>query len=340
MTGKRKKIGIALIGAGGIGKRYGNALKKSKEFKLLFVVDTDTTRAKSVADNHPGCEIFSDWRKLHTKKEVEAVIVATPHVFLSSISIGCLKMGKHVLSEKPGGVSSLEIKKTIQVAKSLELNYMIGFNHRFHESFLLAQKLVSQQKIGKIQFIRSVYGFGGRKGFEREWRHNQKISGGGELIDQGIHMIDMIRLFLGDITAASGFVDSLYWNTQVEDNAFVILKNKKQLASIHVSWSNWKPTHQFEIYGSEGYIRIEGLGRKYGGEEKVYVGKKDVKNPDHPIEKEYICNPDADQSLVRELVEFGKSIQEKRRPYPSGEDGYEALRVVEKIYRQQKKYGN
>lgn len=331
MTGK---ISLALIGAGGMGKRWVHAMKHVYGVVVRAVVDVDSTRAKILAKNFKNCESLGNWRDVLLRQDIDAVVVVTPHRFLAPISQSFLRSGKHVLSEKPGGIKSAEIKQAVALAKKHRVRYMVGFNHRFHPSFILARKFIEKGEIGELMFIRSRYGFGGRTGYQKEWRMHKKLSGGGELIDQGAHMIDMVRSFLGDITSVSGFAENLYWNAGVDDNAMLILRNKKkQLASIHVSWSNWKPIHNFEIYGTKGFISIEGLGKKYGGKEKVILGKRNEKDPDHPTEREFICNPDAGISLVKELQEFISAIKEKRNPVPSAVDGYEALKIVEKIYK-------
>jgi len=332
MTGK--KIRIALIGAGGMGKRWAHALGQAKDFVVRVVADVNVERAKSLAVFFKKCDIIADWRAVMKNKNIDAVVVVTPHRFLAPIAQSALLHGKHVLSEKPGGITSAEIKKNITLAKRCQRRYMIGFNHRFHSAFLLARKLFEQGKIGKPLFIRARYGFGGREGYEKEWRLKKTISGGGELIDQGVHMIDMARSFLGDFSEVTGFAEDLFWGTGADDNAMLILKTKKNLlASIHVSWSNWMPVHNFEIFGTKGFLSVEGLGRKYGGTEKVIWGKRSEKNPDHPVEKEFICDPDVDKSLGRALSEFARSIRSDREPVPNGQDAYEVLKIVEKIYK-------
>lgn len=333
MTGSNKQpIGLALIGAGGIGKRWGNIIRDVKQVRLVAVVDVDRKKAAHIAGAYPSCGIFSDARDVEKRDDIDAVIVATPHVFLSSITVAMLRAGKHVLSEKPGAVCARDMKKALLVATRKNLRYMVGFNHRFHEGFLHAHALFQKGVIGDIQFIRSVYGFGGRPGMEKEWRLKKSVSGGGELLDQGVHMIDMARMFLGDFKDVRGFADPLFWKADVEDNAFVLLRTKKkQTVSIHVSWSNWKPTHRFEIYGTKGYIVVDGLGKKYGGTEKVILGTRSAESGVEK-EEEIICDPNADLSLERELKEFTSAIMEKRAPVPGGVDALQTLQIVERIY--------
>ncbi|MBI5413003.1 Gfo/Idh/MocA family oxidoreductase [Candidatus Peregrinibacteria bacterium] len=330
MTGK---ISFALIGAGGMGARWVRAMKQTHGINVRAVVDVDSKKAKRLASNFRQCESLADWQDLLLRSDIDAVVVVTPHRFLAPISHAFLRKGVHVLSEKPGGVRSTEITQGVALAKKHGVRYMVGFNHRFHPSFLLARTFIEQGKIGELMFIRARYGFGGRVGYQKEWRMHRKFSGGGELIDQGVHMIDMVRSFLGDITSVAGFAEDVYWHAGVDDNAMLVMRSKKkQLASIHVSWSNWRPIHNFEIFGTKGYVSIEGLGKKYGGTEKVILGKRNPKYIDHPIERECICNPDADASLIKELQEFIAAIKEKRNPVPNAADAYEVLKIVEKIY--------
>ena len=335
MNGKRI-YNFALIGAGRMGSRWADVLKMCRPVSLRAIADKNLRGARKLAGQFKNCAAFSGPRQLLKIKDIDAVIIAVPHKFLAPLSIEALRAGKHVLSEKPAGVSSSELGRAIKVAKKYNLRYMVGFNHRFHPSYILAKKLIKAKKIGGILFIRARYGFGGRLGYEKEWRMNKNFSGGGELLDQGVHIIDLCRMFLGNFSSVSGLAENLYWKSSVDDNAFLILKNKQnQIASVHVSWTNWDPIHSFEIYGTRGYIRIEGLGSApYGyGKEKLTLGLRSKNYFDAPKEKEFLCGADKNQSLVKELQEFISAIRERRAPRPSGEDAYQVLKIVERIYK-------
>ena len=145
--------------------------------------------------------------------------------------------------------------------------FKTGFTLRFHPGIQKIRKLVDENKIGKITFIRCRYGITGRPGYEKEWRANKSLSGGGELIDQGVHVLDLLRWFLGDFSSVKGNIGTLYWDMPVEDNAFGILKSvNDQMASFHVSWSQWDNLFSFEIFGTKGYLKMDGLGGVYGKE--------------------------------------------------------------------------
>lgn len=324
---------FAIIGAGKMASRWAKAFKQENNCRVVAVADKNLGQAELLAAQFPGSIALDDADQAMRRSDICAVLIATPHHFLAPLAISALRSGKHVLSEKPGGVKAAEIAMASKIAKRKKLAYMVGFNHRYHEAFLLARKFFEQGKIGDIMFIRSRYGFGGRAGLGKEWRLRKSLAGGGELIDQGVHMIDMCRSFLGEIKTVYGFAENLFWGGDVEDNGFALIKSKTgAVASIHVSWTNWKPIHEFEIFGTKGYLLVQGLGRKYGGAEKLIWGERNAKDPDHPVEKEYVCNPDADASLVKELEEFISAIKEKRQPVPSGMDAVETLKIVERVY--------
>ncbi len=191
--------------------------------------------------------------------------------------------------------------------------------------------MVDEGKIGKVFNIRARYGHGGRAGMEKEWRASKDLCGGGELLDQGVHVIDLIRWFGGEINEVYGKVETKFWDMEVEDNAFAILKTSNNVsASFHVSWTNWKNIFSFEIFGTEGYLRIEGLGGSYG-QETLEFGKrkKEGGRPDIEIFE----FPPEDVSWVKEWEEFKRACAERREPIGSGYDGLKANEVIEAIYR-------
>lgn len=328
-------IHFALIGAGKHGTRWAGVL--AKYGCLDIIVDTNYKKAEELANIYK-CNSASDFSEINQINfwEIEAVVVATPHKFLSDLSRKALESGIHVLCEKPGANKADQIKKNIELAKKKKLVYKIGYNYRFHDGFIKARKLFDKGVIGDLLFIRAVHGFGGREGYEKEWRINKDIGGGGHLHDQGTHLIDMAKSYLGDVKRVSGFMADTYWKAGTEDNAFVLLQNKKGIiASIHSSLTQWKRKHTFEIYGTKGYLIIEGLGMRYGEPEKLIFGKR-TKDPDVVKERIIKCNPIADNSLALELKEFISAIKKGTPLSPTPLDAYETLRLVEEVYRSNK----
>ncbi len=179
-------------------------------------------------------------------------------------------------------------------------------------------------------FIRGRYGHGGRIGYEKEWRAQKKIAGGGELIDQGMHLIDLSRMFLGDFTDVRGFAHTYFWEMNVEDNVFMILTTPgKQTAFLHASWTEWKNMFSFEIYGENAKIEISGLGGSYGTEKITFYKMLPQMGPPETTSWEY---PFLDLSWEVEFKKFLEDIRLGRKPSPGLEDAKEALKVVEKVY--------
>ncbi|OGG58861.1 hypothetical protein A2765_00580 [Candidatus Kaiserbacteria bacterium RIFCSPHIGHO2_01_FULL_56_24] len=323
---------IALIGAGGIGKKWARALAGNATISIAAVADIDESKAKECAGICASAYV-TDWREALTS-DIDAAIIAVPHAELAPIARGCIEAGKHVLSEKPGGISTKEVSDIVALASEKGVIYMPGFNHRYHPAYAEAKKRFAAGEIGDLMFIRARYGFGGRKDYEKEWRFDKKISGGGELLDQGIHMIDMARWFMGDITDIHGFAENMFWGGGVEDNGFALLRNADhKVAQIHVSWTNWEWIHSFEIFGTEGYLTIEGLDSRYRGPERLTVGHADPRGGTFPTEELIsYAEEKKEDSFRREAEAFAEAIGGKAESIPSGDDAVQALKVVEKIY--------
>ncbi|MEK7082131.1 MAG: Gfo/Idh/MocA family oxidoreductase [Patescibacteria group bacterium] len=332
MNGEKKKLKMAVIGAGGMGTRWAEAIRSHARAELSLVIDTDIAKAKNLAERL-GARAADSFDARESAPDIDAAVVALPHRFLAPAAARALQRGMHVLVEKPGAINSEEMKKAADLAWEKNLRLMVAYNHRFHQGMRELRRLADSGFLGGIMFIRAVYGFGGRKEYGKEWRHQKEMSGGGELIDQGVHLIDAARWFLGDIADARGLTQNAFWKSGVEDNAFMLLKNKEgKIASLHASWSQWDPRFVFEIYGDRGYARMQGLGKKYGGVERVfYAARRD--DFSLPREEMIECDTDADNSLRRALDEFVSAIAEERDPRPGGEDALAVLKIVEDLYR-------
>jgi predicted dehydrogenase len=210
-----------------------------------------------------------------------------------------------------------------------------GFNHRFHPHLWKAKEILDSGGIGKAFNIRARYGHGGRPGMEKEWRCSKDLCGGGELLDQGVHVIDLIRWFGGDVSEVTGKVETAFWPIEVEDNAFAILKTVQGvIASFHVSWTNWRNMFSFEVFGTDGYLKIEGLGGHYGPETLEYGRRK--KEGGRPDIETFEFAPE-DVSWKYEWREFKSAVHEKREPIGSGLDGLKANEVVEALYQSSEK---
>jgi predicted dehydrogenase len=320
-------IRVAIIGCGLVGQKRARALAGAK---LVACVDPDRSRAGDLARNAKGCAVFPDWRSVIRSDQIDVVIVATPHNLLAEISGAAVREGKHVLVEKPGARNVDELRGLISIAESAGVRVRVGFNHRYHPAFQQARELVDSGKIGSLMFIRARYGHGGRKEYDREWRARPEISGGGELIDQGTHLIDLAHWFLGEFEEVDGFAHTYFWEIPVDDNAFLLLKTKeKKVAFLHASWTEWKNTFSFEIYGRGGKLQVDGLGGSYGAERLTWYRMLPEMGPPETNVWEY---PMEDDSWEVEMAEFLKDIRLSRASEPGLHDAFATLKVVEQIY--------
>lgn len=324
----KKIYKIGIIGCGLIGNKRASSL--GKRGKVYACADIDVNKAEKLAAK-TGASAFQDWKKLISIEELDVVIVSTLHNKLAEITIACIKNGKHVLVEKPAARNYKELNKVIELQKKHKnIKVRVGFNHRFHPAFIQAKKIIDKNQLGDLMYIRGRYGHGGRLGYENEWRANPSISGGGELIDQGSHLIDLSRFFLGDFNEIQGHVSTFFWNMPVEDNGFMTLKTDSgKVAFLHASCTEWKNLFSFEIYGQRGKLDISGLGGSYGIEKVTFYKMLKEMGPPKTKSWEY---PLADNSWKVEMNEFYKDIDLKREPTASLSCAFENLKIINKLY--------
>jgi predicted dehydrogenase len=321
-----QRLNVALVGCGVLGQKRARALGSAR---LVACADLHQDRAQLVAKSFPSAAVV-DWREAVTRGDVDAVVVATTNNALAPVSLAAVRAGKHVLVEKPAAVTVAEIDEMSDAARAAGVVVRVGFNHRYHPAILKARELFDGGALGPMMFVRARYGHGGRLGYEKEWRADPALAGGGELIDQGVHVIDLARWFLGEFTDIDGFVATFYWRMPVDDNAFLLLRTDGgQAAMLHASSTEWKNLFSFEIYGRQAKLHVEGLGGSYGVERLSWYQMKPEMGPPATTIWEY---PGPDRSWEVELAAFFDDIRLGRRPSPGLPDARAALQVVESVY--------
>ena len=319
---------VVIIGCGLIGQKRAKSLGPAR---LVACADLVSARAQALAQATDGCTAYADWRDAIRHPGADVVIVATLHDSLAEITATAIEAGRHVLVEKPAGRYAAELAKLPALAAAHGVKVRAGFNHRYHRALRKARELVDSGSIGDLMFLRARYGHGGRVGYDREWRADPVRSGGGELIDQGSHIIDLARWFLGDFVDVEGFAHTYYWDMPVDDNAFLLLRTlRKQVAFMHASCTEWKNTFSFELYGRTGKIDISGLGGSYGTERITYYRMLPQMGPPETVAWEY---PMTDDSWEVELAEFFDDINLDRAPATGLNDAIAVLKIIERIYK-------
>jgi predicted dehydrogenase len=320
---------VGIVGCGLIGLKRAKALGQAR---LVAAADTMPTRAQQLADQFPGCQAGADWQSLVARPDLDAVIVATTNNSLAPVTLAAVQHAKHVLVEKPAARSAAELAPVVTAARKAGVVAKVGFNHRFHPAFQKAREIFDSGGIGPLLYIRARYGHGGRLGYDREWRADPALAGGGELLDQGVHLIDLARWFAGDFVDVNGRIDTFFWDMPVEDNGFLLLRTPGgQVAWLHASCTEWKNLFCFEIFGKTGKLQIDGLGGSYGIERLSFFHMLPQMGPPETTIWEY---PGEDQSWRLEFAHFAECVAQKRRAAGNLEDALAALEVVQHIYNQ------
>lgn len=319
---------FAIVGCGLIGRKRAAALAPGR---LRYACDLDATRAADLAKAHAGAVATTDFNQVLADPAVAAVIVATLNGSLAPLTLAAVRAGKHVLVEKPGALNAAQLRTVHAAAESAGVRVRLGYNHRFHPALLKARELADAGVLGPMMFLRGRYGHGGRKGYDREWRADPQLSGGGELIDQGVHLIDLAGWFMGDFTKLDGHAATYFWDMPVDDNAFLSLRTSGgQTAWLHVSCTEWKNMFSLELYGRDAKISIDGLGGSYGPEKCTYYKMLPQMGPPATTVWDY---PAGDHSWQLELAAFEEDIRTGRTPSPGLREGIRTLEIVEEIYR-------
>jgi len=318
------KIGI--IGCGYIGEKRAIAALNNT-IGIVSVYDIDASRANKLATK-VNAAAAADANAV-IAADVDAVFICAVHSELAALSLKALAAGKHVFVEKPAGINLDEIIRVRDLAKEKGRTVVVGFNYRFHPSIMKAMDIISAGGIGELMFLRARHGHGGRAGYEKEWRCDEKISGGGELVDQGSHLIDLSRLFLGDLSLEFAKTPTYYWDTGVEDNAFICLSDASgKLAWLNASWTEWKNMFSLEIYGRLGKIMIEGFGGSYGVEKLTFFRMLPEMGPPETVSWEF---PGADRSWDLELLDFQNTLNGKPGKGATIEDVLSVWQIIENI---------
>ena len=319
---------VAIIGCGLVGEKR---IKLLAPGQVTVTCDLNLERAKKLAALSPGCEATDSIEKAVSSANVDCVMIATLNAALAPIARQALAAGKHVLAEKPGAISVREVEELEAGSWATGALYRIGYNHRYHPAALKAREIFASGVLGPMMFVRGRYGQGGRIGYDKEWRADPKLSGGGELIDQGVHLIDLAGIFLGEFTQVEGHLATYFWNMPVDDNAFLSLRSAEgRTAWLHASCSEWKNLFSLEIYGRDGKLHWEGLGGSYGLERLTFYKMLPQMGPPETTVWEF---PRGDESWKIEMQEFFEDIRLQRPPQPGLKETKAVLQVVEALHR-------
>lgn len=327
MTDNKLRVGIA--GYGVVGKRRHQFIDKNPHLKVVGVCDQNFQGAGTFNDE---VNFYCNYKDLLRNEKLDVLFVCLTNDVAPEVTIAGLEKNLHVFCEKPPGKTVgdiLKVREAEAARPHLKLKY--GFNHRYHDSVQEALRIVNSGEFGKILNIRGVYGKSMIVSFESDWRSKREIAGGGILLDQGIHMVDLIRLFAGDFKEIHSFVENSFWNYDVEDNAYALMKGENGIiAFLHSTATEWRHRFNLEITLTRGMLILSGIlsGSKSYGQETlriVYRGDEDGGNP-----KEQLTTFIKDNSWMEEINEFADAIVNNNEILHGS--SLDALKTMEMVY--------
>lgn len=329
MTTEKLRVGIA--GYGVVGKRRRDIIDRHPHLKTVAVCDQVFEKPGSLEN---GIRCFTNYRQL-LETELDVLFVCLPNYIAAEVTIAGLKRGLHVFCEKPPGCTPADVERVIETETlypSLKLKY--GFNHRYHDSVRDALNIIESGEMGEVVNIRGVYGKSKIIPFSGGWRAERQYAGGGILLDQGIHMVDLMRLFCGEFVDVKSYVSNSYWGHDVEDNAYAILRDDKgRVAMMHSSATQWQHRFNMDISLQEGYLELRGIltGSKSYGQEQLVIGRRDeaIVGSLRTETLSYL----EDNSWRDEIFEFADAIiNERPIAYGTAHEALATMNLVFRIY--------
>jgi predicted dehydrogenase len=320
---------VAVVGCGLIGRK--RALGLPPGARVSVVADLDRSRAEALAAILPyPVRVATSAAEAVGDGQAQLAIVATQHSALAPATLEAIQAGCHVLVEKPGAHRLADLLAVQAAARAGGRVVKVGFNHRFHPSLLRARELIASGAYGDLMYVRGRYGHGGRPGYEQEWRADRARSGGGELLDQGIHLIDLTRYLVGEVDLAFSECRTDFWAADVEDNAYLALRPRAGgFAWLHASWTEWKNLFCLEVAFRDAKLEINGLGGSYGTERLALYEMLPEMGPPGTTIWEW---PQADRSFERETVDVLGALQGEASLGADLQDCIAAFRIVEEAY--------
>lgn len=325
-------IRTGIIGFGKMGRIRAEAVKAHPEGQVLAIYDQNSTL------DTQGLDMAGSTETLIANPEIDAIFICTPNYLNKSLTIKGLEAGKHVFCEKPPALHAEDIKAIRRVERSSGRKLMYGFNHRHHESIQRMKQLITSGEFGDVLWMRGRYGKSVDESFYTNWRSKKELAGGGILLDQGIHMLDLFLYLCGTFDEVHAFVSNLFWKMDIEDNVFAIFKNSTTgvVASLHSTMTQWRHLFSLEIFLERGHLVLNGLKTSSGtyGDEQLSFSRNRSSAPAATWQDEERITYHTDNSWASEIAHFFDAI-DKDKPIEIGNsaDALELMQIIEKIYK-------
>ena len=324
-------LNIGIIGFGKMGQIRARAIEKDLRGKVISVFEPN-----GKSDNIEY-KLAMNSESIINNEEIDCVFICTPNYLNQSLTIKALNAGKHVFCEKPPAFSAVDLLAVIDAEKTSGKKLMYGFNHRHHGSVIKMKSLIDSGDFGKVLWIRGRYGKSVDRDFFDTWRSKRETAGGGILLDQGIHMLDLFLLFAGSFDVVKSEVSNLYWKQDVEDNVFAIFKNSETgvVASLHSTMTQWRHLFSIELFLEKGYLVLNGLKTSSGtyGDEVLSLAKNRTTAPAATWEDEEHITYHTDSSWESEISHFFDAvINDIPVSVGSSKDALNLMKLIDRTY--------
>lgn len=323
---------IAIAGYGKIGQLRARILSDRNDVIIVGVFDPVKPEKLKFGTFYESFDTLLE-------ADIDAIFICAYNTVLAEYTAKALNKGIHVFCEKPPAMKTEDLKIVFDALKSSGKVLKYGFNHRYHYSVMEAKKIVDSGRMGKLLWMRGAYGKAGSIDYDKNWRNYKKFSGGGILIDQGIHMLDLMRYFSGEkFNKINSYITTAYWNIKVEDNAFILMQSEnKVIASMHSSATQWRHKFLLEMCFEEGYLNLDGIlsGTRSYAPEKLVIGRREFEDVTFAMgkPKESIVSFENDHSWNLEIEEFINAINGNGEIlHGTLQDAFETLSLVQRVY--------
>ena len=328
-------INFGIIGYGKMGKIRHQVIATLKDIQVTSIYDPVNKADDKVEYVQCAGDIIND-------PNIDAIYICTPNYLNKQLTIESMNAGKHVFCEKPPAFTAQDVEDIRSVEKESGKVLMYGFNHRHHGSIKHMKKLIDGETFGKVLWMRGRYGKSVDESYYENWRAKRKYAGGGILIDQGIHMLDLFLYLGGDFDKIHASVSNLYWKLNVEDNVFATLENSQTglAASLHSTMTQWRHLFSLEVFLEKGYLVLNGLKTTSNtyGDEILTITKNRSTAPAATWEDEEDITYNIDESWQSEADEFISSIKKQRKVNTgSSSDALKLMKIIDQIYSFKKK---
>ncbi|MGD2090146.1 MAG: Gfo/Idh/MocA family oxidoreductase [Candidatus Aminicenantes bacterium] len=324
-------IKVGIIGFGKMGRIRAKAISNDGKGVVVSVYDNNE------AADFQGFKRTKSAEEIINDPAIDAVFICTPNYLNKSLTISALHAGKHVFCEKPPAFNAAEIKEIREVEKISGKKLMYGFNHRHHSSIKHMKTLIDSGEYGNILWMRGRYGKSVGKDFFQSWRAKKELAGGGILLDQGIHMLDLFLYLAGDFHEVQATVSNLYWKLDIEDNVFAIFKNNEKgiVAQLHSTMTQWRHLFSLEVFLEKGYLVLNGLKTSSGtyGDEVLSIAKNRTTAPAATWEDEERITYHTDMSWRSEIHHFFDAIlNDTSVDIGNSLDALKLMKIIDKVY--------